>query len=62
MKLALWFFPLHYTSGVTTENFSHLALCGMPPFGGAYYQKVNKGKQNWGLMKSIKRMRTFEKV
>ena len=33
MKLALWFFPLHYTSGVTTKNFSHLAYAECPPLG-----------------------------
>ena len=28
MKLALWFFPLHYTSGVTKKNQSY-SLCAM---------------------------------
>ena len=30
MKLALWFFPLYYTSGVTKKKSS---LYGMPPSG-----------------------------
>ena len=31
MKLALWFFPLHFTSGVTTKKLSHLAYVECPP-------------------------------
>ena len=33
MKLALWFSPFYYTSGVTTKNFSHLAYVECPPLG-----------------------------
>ena len=39
LPIALWFLPLHYTSGVTTKNFSHLAYV-VTPSGDPYYQKA----------------------
>ena len=49
MKLALGSLPLHYTAGVTTTNFSHIAYIERPPPGGSYYQKAASKWNTWKM-------------
>ena len=42
MKLALWFFPFHYPSGVTTKNFSHLPYVECLPLGDPITKRLHQ--------------------
>ena len=46
MKLALWFFPLRYTSGVTTKNFSHLAYVECPPLEAPIIKRLHQSERH----------------
>ena len=67
MKLALWFFPLHYTSWVPTKNFSHLAYVECPPLGAPIIKRLCQSEihEKWdsGHISapgpSIKKLRTL---
>ena len=60
MKLALWFYPLHFTSGVTTKTFSHLAYVECPPCGAKIIKSLHQSEIHEKLDSGhIKKRRTL---